>query len=133
MIASFIVGARLGISGFIQADAKFKAGLAVADLKRLDEGDIEGVRDSLEFTLYHNLALHAQGQRNPLSMIWPELGIIGNKELSNKALQNATKYYKENVGAYVSEEELASYPEVLQSSVRADHELIEKVVSEYAQ
>lgn len=133
IIASFIIGARLGVSGFIQSDAKFKAGLAVADLKRLDEGNIDGVRESLEFHLYHNLGLHAQSQSNPLSLLWPELGIVSNQALSTSALQNAAKYYKENIGSYVSEEELASYPEELQASVRADNERVEKIVSKYAQ
>jgi len=37
MIASFIYGARFGAEIFITSDAKFQAGLATANLIRLDQ------------------------------------------------------------------------------------------------
>jgi hypothetical protein len=102
-VGSFIVGARLGTEAFVYSDAKYKAAMAVAKLKRLDKGDLSALKDDLEFDLDRNIYWHSKGQNNFLRFLWPDLIDKENKVISISAkyrINNPESYFKTETGEF---------------------------------
>jgi len=98
-IGCFIVGARLGAEAFVYSDAKYKAAMAVSKLKRLNEGDLENLKDDLDFELDKNMYWHGKGQSSILRFLWPEL-----LDKENKVIKVSAKYRNDNPDYYFESE-----------------------------
>ena len=102
-VSSFIVGARFGAEAFVYSDAKYKAAMAVAKLKRLDSGDLDALKSDIEFDLDRNIYWHSKGQNNFLRVLWPDLIDKENKVISISARYRATNpdsYFKTETGEF---------------------------------
>ena len=126
LVASFVLGARVGTQAFLQADAQYKASLATYKLKALDANNLDNLRISLEFDIDDNFWLHSEGSKNPFLVLWPELTSNGIE-----SLVNAATYRLQNPREYVSSETLNTMSAEEQNRLILRGKQIDALVKKY--
>ncbi|PTQ68186.1 hypothetical protein [Pseudomonas sp. GV071] len=129
---TFLLGTRMGATGHVQADAKFMASLATAKLMDLDKGNLERLRESLEFDRDVALIRHGDGKKGLSIYLWPELMLGEYEELGKRALNRAASYRKEHPTTWLTPELVESLTPEARSDFEESERLLESVTDEYS-
>ncbi len=135
---SFYVGSRIGAREHILADSQYRAALAVANLHRIEKGQIEDLKDIFEIELNAHMARHGDYLDSQFKWLWPQL-----QPETPRAIKTAVDYRIEHP---FQEPDLAD-PKNRESHVPADDPFlleviegqkqnqrkIEKVIKEYSE
>ncbi|MDP9941332.1 hypothetical protein [Ectopseudomonas alcaliphila] len=126
LVGSFVLGACVGITAFLQADAQFRASIATYNLKALDANRLDALRTSLELDVDGNLWLYSKGVNNPFLVLWPELTSQGIESLKHTA-----SYRYQNPRGYASQKVLKAMSVEEQDRLINQGQKIEALVQKY--
>ena len=85
--AGFLVGTRVGVTSFVQADAKYKASIAAFQLRQIEQQRLEDLKTAKEIELNMHLADHGRYMDSNLKWLWP-----GLQAEDDKAIASAVQY-----------------------------------------
>ncbi|GLK88836.1 hypothetical protein [Pseudomonas turukhanskensis] len=132
-IGAFVLGTRMGATGHVQADAKFIASLTTTKLKDLESGNLERLREALEFDRDLALIRHGEGENGLSIYLWPEMVAGEYKAIGQRGLARAATYRKEHPTKWAEPETLDSLDSDTRRGLEENARMLERVTAEYAQ
>jgi hypothetical protein len=127
-VSIFVIGARVGANAFMQADAKYRASLAVYRLQALNEGKIDYVKDALYFDIDSALLNHVEGARNPLIYLWPELN-----PTNDDAIKHVARYIYSHPHSIKIDDLSDSISKDDLKKIKNDQKIIDSLIYSYSQ
>lgn len=94
LLGAYALGLRNGAEAFLGFDSPYRAALTVANLKRLDSGDIDDLKESLEFDLDSHIYSYGIYANSAHSWAFPELADPCNVE---NAMWHVVSYRRSNL------------------------------------
>lgn len=89
--AAFVIGARVGVSEFLYADAHYKASILATQLRALRAGKPDAIIASMEISLNAELANHGKSMESHFTWFWSDL-----KSKDDRPARNAVTYRMAN-------------------------------------
>ena len=129
--ASFLLGARVGVTAFSQADAQYRASIAAGQLRLIEAQHLDELKQMKELELNARLADHGRYLESHFKWLWPDLASQDDEAITSAARYRATHPFEEpdlSKGADLSD----PFIQGVVAGQKENRVLIEKVVSSYA-
>lgn len=93
--AAFVLGARVGVTEFLYADAQYKASILAYQLEALRAGKPAIVITGMETSLNGELANHGKYMESRLTWLWPDLRSEDDRPIMNAVAYRIAHPYDE--------------------------------------
>ena len=87
LVISFYAGSRIGTREHIFADSQYRAALVVANIRRIEKGQVDYLKDLYEVELNMHIARHGDYLDSKFKWLWPEL-----QPETSRAIKTAVDY-----------------------------------------
>lgn len=92
---AFGIGARVGVSEFLYADAQYRASIFATQLQALRAGKSESIITELEIALNGELANHGRYMESNLTWLWPHLKSKDDRPIRKAVTYRMTNSYED--------------------------------------
>ena len=123
LCASFLLGAKYGAEEFYSLNAKHEAVLTYAQLHQLKSGKLEGLEESLQYDIDHNIVTYIKGQNSKLAFLWPEVA-----DHQSSIFTQAIAFRKENPWPYLGIEDKGLLDPSLIDQISRDEALLNNYI-----
>ena len=123
LLGAYAFGVKSGAQSFMGYDSPYRAALAVANLRRLQSGDVDGLKDALEFDVDSYIYAYGTFGNPTHSWAFPELSDPASVD---SAMRHVVLYRSSNPSPSVGEAVL----QTLSQEEREQYEEQERVIND---